>query len=92
MNILCLVVDTLRADRLGCYGYFRNTSPVIDQIASEGVLFEDFYASAISTGAAFSCLISGLPPIDSGFYISHGSWWPGHESPLLLCDVAQKGT
>lgn len=70
MNILCLVVDTLRADRLGCYGYFRNTSPVIDQIASEGVLFEDFYASAISTGAAFSCLISGLPAISSGFYIT----------------------
>jgi len=73
MNVVLLVVDTLRADRLGCYGYFRDTSPLIDQIASEGVLFEDFYASAISTGAAFSCLISGLPAIDSGFYITPAS-------------------
>jgi len=73
MNVAFLVVDTLRADRLGCYGYFRDTSPLIDQIASEGVLFEDFYASAISTGAAFSCLISGLPAIDSGFYITPAS-------------------
>lgn len=70
MNILWLVIDTLRADRLGCYGYFRDTSPTIDRLAAQGVLFEDFYASAISTGAAFSCLMSGLPPIRNHFYIT----------------------
>ena len=30
------VIDTLRADHLGCYGYFRNTSPTINRLAAEG--------------------------------------------------------
>ena len=68
MNIIWMVVDTLRADRLGCYGYFRDTSPNIDRLAAEGVLFEDFYASAISTGAAFTGLFTGLPAISHRFY------------------------
>lgn len=66
--MIWIVADTLRADRLGCYGYFRDTSPTMDRLAREGVLFEDFYCSAISTGAAFSCLFSGMPAIRHGFY------------------------
>jgi len=68
MNVLWIVVDTLRAERMGCYGYFRDTSPTIDRLAADGVLFEDFYCSALSTGAAFSCLFSGLPSIAHRFY------------------------
>jgi len=68
MNVVWIVVDTLRAGRLGSYGYFRDTSLTIDRLASEGVLFEDFCSSALSTGAAFSCLLTGLPAIRHGFY------------------------
>ena len=32
-NVLLIVIDTLRADRLGCYGYHKNTSPNIDELA-----------------------------------------------------------
>ena len=70
MNVIFIVVDTLRADRLGCYGYFRNTSPTIDKLAAEGVLFEDYYTSAISTGAAFTCIFTGLPAIRHHFYVT----------------------
>ena len=35
LNILLISVDTLRADHLGCYGYERDTSPVIDALAEE---------------------------------------------------------
>ena len=68
MNVILMVVDTLRADRLGCYGYFRDTSPTIDRLASEGALFEDYYASGISTGNAFTCIHTGLPTIRHRFY------------------------
>ena len=68
MNVLWIVVDTLRADRLGCYGYFRNTSPTLDRLTQEGVLFEGFQASGISTGAAFTCLFTGLPSIVHRYY------------------------
>jgi len=68
VNVIFIVCDTLRADRLGCYGYFRNTSPTLDALAREGVLFEEFHSSALSTGAAFSCLFSGMPAIHHRFY------------------------
>jgi len=40
-NVVVIVIDTLRADHLGAYGYPRPTSPTIDRLAAEGVLFED---------------------------------------------------
>ncbi len=39
-NVLFVTVDTLRADHLGCYGYRRDTSPRIDALAREGVMFD----------------------------------------------------
>lgn len=45
-NIILISLDTVRPDHLGCYGYDRNTSPSIDQLASDGVLFENTYSTA----------------------------------------------
>ncbi len=39
-NLVLIMVDALRADHLGCYGYWRQTSPFIDSLADRGVLFE----------------------------------------------------
>ena len=40
-SVLLVTVDTLRADHLGAYGYFRETSPNIDALAREGTVFEN---------------------------------------------------
>ena len=45
MRIIHFDIDTLRADHLGCYGYERPTSPVIDAVAADGVRFDNVYAS-----------------------------------------------
>ena len=45
MRILYLDLDTLRPDNLGCYGYHRNTSPIIDTICAEAVHFDNYYCS-----------------------------------------------
>ena len=37
MRVLMFDIDTLRADHMGCYGYGRDTTPMIDEIAKEGV-------------------------------------------------------
>lgn len=40
-DVVFVLIDTLRADRLSCYGYPRETTPFLDSLASEGALFED---------------------------------------------------
>lgn len=67
-NILLIVCDTLRADHLGCYGYFRDTSPNIDRVAREGVLFEDFFNAGSPTGPGFTCFATGLHAVNHRFY------------------------
>ena len=61
-NLLWIVIDTLRADRLGCYGYRRNTTPEIDRIAAEGIRFERFYAASPWTAPSFGTMFTGVSP------------------------------
>ena len=59
-NVLLIVADTLRADRLGCYGYERDTSPTIDALAEEGVLYERCYSQGCWTVPSMISMMSGL--------------------------------
>jgi arylsulfatase A-like enzyme len=59
-NIILISVDTLRPDHLGCYGYHRNTSPRIDQLATEGALFENAISSTSWTLPAHCAMFTGL--------------------------------
>jgi len=61
-NLLMVVVDTLRADRLGCYGYDRNTTPNIDSLAERGVQFQRCYSTSSWTLPAVASLLSGTYP------------------------------
>jgi len=70
-NVLIILVDTLRADALGCYGYPRNTSPWIDSLAKEGVLFEKATADSSWTRPSVGSLLTGLPSRLHGFIDSH---------------------
>lgn len=45
MRILYVDVDSLRPDHLGCYGYDRDTSPVVDEVAAEGRRFTNYYTT-----------------------------------------------
>ena len=61
-SLILISIDTLRADALGCYGAARPTSPNIDRMASEGVLFRDFIASSSWTLPAHATMLTGLDP------------------------------
>ena len=71
MKILFVDFDTLRPDHLGCYGYRRNTSPVIDSIAKEGVRFTEYYCSDAPCLPSRAALISGRFGIRNGI-VGHG--------------------
>ncbi len=58
-NVLLIVLDTLRADHLSSYGYPRKTSPHLDQLAAEGVLFERAYSSSSWTLPSHASLMTG---------------------------------
>jgi arylsulfatase A-like enzyme len=65
-NVLVYLVDCLRADHVAAYGYRRATTPAIDALARDGVLFEKSYACAGWTKASVGCLFSSLYPAQHG--------------------------
>ncbi len=68
-NVILLTIDCLRFDHLGCYGYSRDTSPNIDNLASRGVLFLEAISNGGKTAFAFpSILASALPPLKQDEY------------------------
>jgi len=69
-RVILLVIDTLRADHLGCYGYHRETSPNLDRLAREGVLFERAYPSDVPTQPSFTSMFTGRRGIHTGI-VSH---------------------
>ena len=69
-RIVLITIDALRADHVSCYGYSHPTTPFLDRLASEGVLFSQAYASASWTVPSMASLFLGLYPRDHG--VSHG--------------------
>jgi len=61
-NVLLIVLDAAGARHFHCYGYPRATTPEIDRIAKEGVLFERAFTPAVFTLAAMSSVWTGLVP------------------------------
>ncbi|RJP38789.1 MAG: hypothetical protein C4547_04075 [Phycisphaerales bacterium] len=66
-HILLITLDTLRADHLGCYGYFRDTSPNLDALAQESILFERAIAPMATTFPVHLSIMTGVLPLEHGF-------------------------
>ncbi|HTF89014.1 MAG TPA: sulfatase-like hydrolase/transferase, partial [Planctomycetota bacterium] len=59
-------IDTLRRDHVSCYGYSRATTPTLDRLASEGVVFDHASTPRAKTTPALASLFSGAYPHDHG--------------------------
>lgn len=76
VNIIVYLLDALRADHLGVYGYQKPTSPNMDQLAKEGILFENAFAQAPYTLASVVSIFTSKYPTfinQSGKLI--GEYW-----------------
>ena len=62
-NIMLIVIDTLRAQNMSCYGYKLNTSPVMDKYSGEWTRFAWAFAEAVPTQPAFTSILTGTNPI-----------------------------
>lgn len=65
-NVILFSIDTLRADHLGCYGYERPTSPTIDELSSDAILFRVAIAHAPSTLASHASIFTSQVPQHHG--------------------------
>ena len=63
LNIILISVDTLRADRLHCYGFERIETPNIDRLAEEGILFENCYSHTPLTLPSHCSILTGTLPL-----------------------------
>ncbi|RLI45892.1 sulfatase, partial [Candidatus Bathyarchaeota archaeon] len=70
MKVILIVIDTLRADHLSCYGYDRKTSPNIDEFASQGVLFSRAYPTDVPTQPSYTAMFTGQRGVKTGI-VSH---------------------
>lgn len=75
-NVVLLIVDDLRADRLGAYGNARAATPNFDALARESVVFERAYAQAGWTLPSVSSILTGLYPTVHGARRALASDWP----------------
>jgi arylsulfatase A-like enzyme len=103
-SLLVLVVDTLRADRLGCYGADPSPSPNLDALCRRGLVMDEHVAQAPWTMPSVATILSGLHPRQHG--VVGGSWdWgkpPGvdatadwaflaHDIPTFLESASRAG-
>ncbi len=70
-GVILISIDTLRADMLGAYGYARPTSPVLDALAQQGVLFEKALSTSPWTLPAHASMLTGLYPAHHGAIHEH---------------------
>ena len=80
-NLIVINIDALRADHLGFQGYARPTSPFLDKIAAEAVVFENSMAPSSFTRGSVAGLLTGRFPLRAGAFGWEGG--PGKDSPHL---------
>lgn len=73
-SIVLVTLDTTRADHLGCYGYFRETSPRLDAFSEKCLLFERCLAPMATTLPTHTSILTGTYPLEHGVLanVAHG--------------------
>ncbi len=85
-DVLILLVDALRPDRLGAYGHSRDTSPAIDALARDGVVFRQAVSQSTFTKTSIASLFTGRNPYRHGVYWGNKLEVPGR----LTSDVLRR--
>ncbi|MFH0863327.1 MAG: sulfatase [Candidatus Altiarchaeota archaeon] len=62
MNVVVIVIDALRPDHLGCYGYYRNTSPNIDRLCEKGIVYDRAFTQGVWTKPSVATIFTSKYP------------------------------
>ena len=88
-NLVLITIDTLRADRIGAYGYAPARTPAIDSLAARGARFDRAYATAPITLTSHASVMSGRYPAGHG--ARHNGLRVDAAAPLLADTLARAG-
>ena len=88
-NIVLIIVDALRADKLGVYGFPGDISPEIDAMAREGILFENVISQSSWTRPSIGSLLTSLYPRSIGIYKEKYDIL--HDKYLTLAEILKAG-
>ncbi|OGW12570.1 MAG: hypothetical protein A3G93_00335 [Nitrospinae bacterium RIFCSPLOWO2_12_FULL_45_22] len=86
-NILLIVIDTLRANHLGCYGYKRSTTPNINRLAKGGVLFTNAYSQSSWTKTSIASLMTGAYPYRHNVFYENGDYSALPKEVVTIAEV-----
>jgi arylsulfatase A-like enzyme len=92
--VVVVIIDTLRADHLGCYGYGRNTSPGLDSLAEAGTMWNRVQGQSSWTLPAVTTLLAGLPPREHGARLNVSErtlWMASPRLPTAVTLLGSKG-
>jgi arylsulfatase A-like enzyme/tetratricopeptide (TPR) repeat protein len=89
-DILLITIDTLRADRIGCYGYTAAATPTMDRLAAEGTRYDYCVAPAPITLPSHAAIMTGQLPARLGVR-NNGTYRLGSQPPTLAEVLAQNG-
>ena len=87
-TIILISIDTLRADRMSCYGYEHETTPNIDALAKESLFFENPFSPVPMTLPSHSSMFTGLTPPSHGVHLNTEFGLP--EAALTLPEILQE--
>lgn len=91
-NVLILVLDAAAAGHFGCYGYNRDTTPFIDELAAESVVFDNAYAQASGTMlSVFSYFTSRYPIFGDEVRVDENAILTVHPSLTTLAEYLGRG-
>lgn len=88
-NVLLVVLDTTRRDRLSTYGYPRETSPALDRLASEGLVYEQCISAGSWTLPSHASIFTGLYPRDHHTTVEN--WTLGKDFTTLAEVLSSNG-
>lgn len=83
MNVILFSLDTVRADRLSCYGYGRLTSPHLDRLAGNGAIFLNHHSPHIPTYPGHTTMMTGRDVYAHQVTSQSGAYLPAEGIPFL---------
>jgi arylsulfatase A-like enzyme len=86
-HLLLITLDTLRPDHLNIYGYSRETSPTISDLAKDSIVFDNAFTVATNSGPSHATMLTGLYPTQHGL-IDNGK--AIHPSIQTLAGILKK--